>query len=170
MSEPAKEHEKIHKPAFVTSTGKLNYFRKARKPPAAGSATNCQSCPLERDSTPQDLAEDYTPDAPDDEIRKRPWFGRSTWWAFTEKICERRGRIYGTEGEIEYDSTTIKVHNFATGKTMGAWKPKRAQRSFIGCTLEEVLQSHAMVFAAEEARKQKKVVDWPSWPIDSDRK
>ncbi|KAK7537658.1 oxidoreductase family protein [Phyllosticta citricarpa] len=271
MSEPAKEHEKIHKPAFVTSTGKLNYFRKARKPPAAGSATNCQSCPLERDCTfsatniyverhlkngnakwpvkivnPEnedvlinegieaaekqllkDLAEDYTPDAPDDEIRKRPWFGRCVWesdndvcddqcvtitWeddsaanqfaktaqfhmvAFTEKICERRGRIYGTEGEIEYDSTTIKVHNFATGKTVthhpelrggghgggddglatqfvqavaavkdGRLEAEAAQRSFIGCTLEEVLQSHAMVFAAEEARKQKKVVDWPSW-------
>ncbi|KAK8172217.1 streptomycin biosynthesis protein StrI [Phyllosticta citrichinensis] len=271
MSEPAKEDEKIHKPAFVTSTGKLNYFRKARKPQAAGSATNCQSCPLEKDCTfsatkiyvernlksgnakwpvkivnPEnedilmnegieaaekqllkDLAEDYTPDTPDDEIRKRPWFGRCAWesdndvcddqcvtvsWeddpaanqfaktaqfhmvAFTEKICERRGRIYGTEGEIEYDSTTIKVHNFATGKTethhpelrggghgggddglatqfvqaVAAVKDGRlgveaAQRSFIGCTLEEVLQSHAMVFAAEEARRHRKVVDWPSW-------
>lgn len=37
--------------------------------------------------------------------------------AFTEKICERRGRIYGTRGEIEYDSATIKVHNFSTGYT-----------------------------------------------------
>lgn len=37
--------------------------------------------------------------------------------AFTEKICQRRGRIYGTKGEIEYDSETIKVHDFSTGET-----------------------------------------------------
>src|SRR5262249_10566848 len=37
--------------------------------------------------------------------------------AFTEDICERRGRIYGTNGEIEYDSRTIKVYNFSTGYT-----------------------------------------------------
>ncbi|KAK8252462.1 streptomycin biosynthesis protein StrI [Phyllosticta capitalensis] len=271
LSEPANADEKVHKPAHVTSTGKVNYFRKARKPSAAGTATNCLSCPMEKDCTfsakkiyverhlrkgkakwpvkivnPEneeilinegveaaeaallkDLADDHAPDMPDEDVRKRPWFGRCVWesdndvcddqcvtitWeddlpsnqfaktaqfhmvAFTEKICERRGRIYGTEGEIEYDSATIQVHNFATDKTgthypelrggghgggddglatqfvqaVAAVKDGRlgveaAQRSFIGCTLEEVLQSHAMVFAAEEARKEKKVVDWPSW-------
>lgn len=35
----------------------------------------------------------------------------------TAKICERRGRIYGTAGEIFYDSTTIQIHSFATGHT-----------------------------------------------------
>lgn len=35
----------------------------------------------------------------------------------TAKICERRGRVYGTKGEITYDSTTIQVHSFATGDT-----------------------------------------------------
>jgi hypothetical protein len=38
-----------------------------------------------------------------------------------------------------------------------------AQKEFIGCSLEEVIRSHAMVFAAEEARKEKIVVDFPSW-------
>jgi hypothetical protein len=38
-----------------------------------------------------------------------------------------------------------------------------AQQEFIGCSLEEVIRSHAMVFAAEEARKEKIVVDFPSW-------
>ena len=31
--------------------------------------------------------------------------------------CERRGRIYGTLGEISYDSSTITVHTFDTNKT-----------------------------------------------------
>ncbi|KAL1607140.1 hypothetical protein SLS59_002844 [Nothophoma quercina] len=38
--------------------------------------------------------------------------------AHTEKQCERRGRIYGTKGEIEYDSTTITIYDFASGKTV----------------------------------------------------
>lgn len=114
--------------------------------------------------------------------------------AFTEKICERRGRIYGTHGEIEYDSTTIKVHNFSTGQTKthsphiaggghgggdeglarqfllavdavdsGAMSVADAQREFLGCDLEEAFRSHAMVFAAEEARTKRQVVDWKKW-------
>ena len=38
-----------------------------------------------------------------------------------------------------------------------------AQQEFIGCSLEEVIRSHAMVFAAEEARKERIVLDFPSW-------
>lgn len=38
-----------------------------------------------------------------------------------------------------------------------------AQREYVGCTLEEVIRSHAMVFAAEEARKKKIVLDFPMW-------
>jgi hypothetical protein len=38
-----------------------------------------------------------------------------------------------------------------------------AQKQYIGCSLEEVIRSHAMVFAAEEARKKKIVLDFPSW-------
>ena len=114
--------------------------------------------------------------------------------AFTEKICERRGRIYGTKGEIEYDSTSIKVHNFSTGETKthnphiaggghgggdeglarqflmavnavdsGELSAADAQVKFLGCDLEEAFRSHAMVFAAEEARTKRLVVDWKKW-------
>lgn len=114
--------------------------------------------------------------------------------AFTEKQCERRGRVYGSEGEIEYDGKAITVHNFATKETqthhpqqlggkhgggdkglvqqfvkaIHAVKSKTssvedAQKTHIGCTMEDIIRSHAMVFAAEEARKQKKVIDWKKW-------
>ncbi|KAF3050233.1 hypothetical protein E8E11_010346 [Didymella keratinophila] len=114
--------------------------------------------------------------------------------AHTEKQCERRGRIYGTKGEIEYDSTTISVHDFATGKTtkhvphaaggghgggdaglvrqflmaVDAVEQERmstneAQRTYLGCDLQEAFLSHAVVFAAEDARRKRKVVDWPAW-------
>lgn len=38
-----------------------------------------------------------------------------------------------------------------------------AQRVYVGCTVEETIRSHAMVFAAEEARRGKKVVHWGEW-------
>jgi len=186
------------------------------------------------------LREDYGPDTPDEEVKKRPWFGRCVWecdndvcddqvvtmtWeddalpsgksatkdengeigglngrgaktalfhmvAPTENICERRGRIYGTDGEITYDSNKISVYNFATGyrkdhmpKQMGGghgggddglalnfinavkavkegMEASEAQRVHLGCGLEELVRSHVAVFMAEEARTQKKVVDW----------
>jgi hypothetical protein len=40
---------------------------------------------------------------------------------------------------------------------------EEAQRVHVGCSLEEVIRSHAMVFAAEEARRGKKVLDFPEW-------
>lgn len=40
---------------------------------------------------------------------------------------------------------------------------EKAQNEYLGCTLEEVLRSHAMVFAAEEARVERKVLDWEEW-------
>ncbi|KZM18301.1 uncharacterized protein EKO05_0005157 [Ascochyta rabiei] len=114
--------------------------------------------------------------------------------AHTEKQCERRGRIYGTKGEIEYDSTTISVHDFATAKTVshkphfaggghgggdaglarqflmavdavdeGGVGTHEAQRAFLGCDLEEAFRSHAVVFAAEDARTEKRVVEWKRW-------
>ncbi|KAH7039747.1 uncharacterized protein B0I36DRAFT_234338 [Microdochium trichocladiopsis] len=43
------------------------------------------------------------------------------------------------------------------------WSAPEAQHEFIGCTLEELVRSHAMVFAAEEARRDKTVVDWRTW-------
>ena len=114
--------------------------------------------------------------------------------ASTEKQCERRGRVYGTRGEIEYDSKTIRAYDFASKKaqTHHPHQPggghgggdgglaqqfvkairavqrqemsvTEAQKSHIGCTIEDVIRSHAMVFAAEEARRERKVVDWAEW-------
>lgn len=114
--------------------------------------------------------------------------------ASTEKQCERRGRIYGTKGEIEYNSKTIRVYDFASKhaqihhpeqpggghgggdaglvqqfvkacQAVGTQKMNvtEAQRVHIGCTLDDVIRSHAMVFAAEEARNEKKVIDWANW-------
>lgn len=38
-----------------------------------------------------------------------------------------------------------------------------AQKEYIGCGVEEIIRSHAAVFAAEEARKGRLVVDFKSW-------
>lgn len=115
--------------------------------------------------------------------------------AHTEKKCERRGRIYGTLGELEYDSKVIKHHDFVTqtsktifsqekisgghgggdqGLTVNFVKAvhgvknklesvEEAQKKWIGCSIEDVIWSHGMVFAAEEARNERKVVDLKSW-------
>ena len=118
--------------------------------------------------------------------------------ASTEKLCERRGRVYGTKGEIEYDSTVIRVYDFETKEAqihsphqpggghgggdaglalaffnavqdvkLQAKDVQEAQQVHIGCTLEEIIRSHAMVFAAEEARKERKVVRWLEWWHDN---
>lgn len=114
--------------------------------------------------------------------------------ANTEAQCERRGRVYGTLGEISYDSHIIRVFNFATKQAkeyhplqlggghgggdlglaqgfaeavksvkQGSKGVEEAQTSFLGCTLEEVVRSHGMVFAAEEARRGEQVVRWREW-------
>jgi predicted dehydrogenase len=275
--------EPPHLPTSVTSTGSLNVFRRARKPTAAGSATNCLSCPIEptckhsaksiyvekhfefrnlgwpvkiavpeiedlwekqgkdvaRERLLSVLGQDFDENTPDEDVKAKPWFGRCvyesdndvcddqvvtlTWEddplpnengaradesevgglsgrgaktalfhmiAPTEKICERRGRIYGTDGEVTYDSTTISVYNFATGYTK-TYKPKQmggghgggddglainyvnaiqavkngmgaeeAQRIHLGCDLEEVVRSHVAVFMADSARTGKRLVEW----------
>jgi len=43
------------------------------------------------------------------------------------------------------------------------WAVDTAQKEIIGCTLDEVLRSHAMVFAAEEARSRGATVEWSQW-------
>lgn len=109
--------------------------------------------------------------------------------------CERRGRIYGTNGEIYYDSKSITVHDFDNDTTRtynpevpknshhgggddgltqqfvkavaasmeGKMSVQQAQVEYMGCTMEEIIRSHAAVFAAEEARREKKVVSWLDW-------
>jgi predicted dehydrogenase len=116
----------------------------------------------------------------------------------TQAQCERRGKIYGSHGEISYDSRQIDVCTFAdeTARThviakqdaevekshgggdfglaqafveaveradSGEMSVEEAQRRFVGCDLDEIIRSHAVVFAAEEARMSKKVVDFKAW-------
>ncbi|KAI8629159.1 NAD(P)-binding protein [Xylariaceae sp. FL1651] len=282
-SAPSGSDGPPHLPTSVSSTGSLQFFRKSRKPRAAGNATNCFSCPAEIDciysskkiyigpehmgletgntSWPisvvipdiesfggdieqakaallPKLAEDYDGSTPQEVIDSKNWFGRCVFesdndvcdeqvvtiaWdddplpsssttskdsvgargakqamfhmiAQTKKQCERFTHVYGTEGEIYADSKTITVEDFRTGKTKtyrpkleslghgggdhgltrqfvlavdkvknGGWKAQQAQREFIGCSLEEIIRSHAMVFAAEEARKNGKTVNWKAW-------
>jgi predicted dehydrogenase len=109
--------------------------------------------------------------------------------------CERRGWIYGTKGEIYYDSSRITLHDFEnnTTNTFNPEVPKNshhgggdgglteqfvkavtavkngdmpvqeAQTRYLGVTVEECIRSHAAVFAAEDARKEKRVVQWEDW-------
>lgn len=113
--------------------------------------------------------------------------------------CERRGHIYGTKGEIYYDSTKITLNDFENNgtrtyrpevpknshhgggddgltqqfiKAVAAVKNETkdvqdAQIEFLGVTLEEVIRSHAAVFAAEDARLGRKVVHWKDWWQDN---
>ena len=116
----------------------------------------------------------------------------------TEKQCQRRGRVYGTKGEVEYDSRNIRIFNFEGEKVTthqlpkqspeeekahgggdfglakqfvaavekvkrGEMEAREAQKLYVGCDLEEIVRSHAVVFAAEEARIEGKVVDWQEW-------
>ncbi|KAI0405017.1 NAD(P)-binding protein [Xylaria palmicola] len=272
-----------HLPTSVTSTGSVQFFRKGRKPKAAGSATNCLSCPAEPDClysskriyvSPKHmgvetgnvrwpisivlpdiesfggdidraraailskLAEDYDGSTPQEVVDGQNWFGRCvfesdndvcdeqvvvlTWdddplpgsasaagdamgsrgakqatfhmVAQTKKQCQRFTHVYGTEGEVYADSKTIAIEDFRTGETRtykpqleslghgggdhgltrqfilavdrvknGGWAAAEAQRVFIGCSLEEIIRSHAMVFAAEEARREKRTVNWKDW-------
>ncbi|KAI1294468.1 NAD(P)-binding protein [Xylaria venustula] len=277
MCSPAPgSHAPEHLPSSVTSTGSLQFFRKSRKPKAAGDATNCLNCPAEPDClysskkvyiSPKHqgietgntrwpisvvlpdiesfggdidkaktamltkLAEDYDSSTPQGVIDGRNWFGRCvfesdndvcdeqvvvmTWEddplpnssairgakqatfhmiAQTKRQCQRYTHLYGTEGEIYADSKTITIEDFRTGETKtyqpkleslghgggdhglarqfvlavdrvknGGWKAGDAQKEFIGCSLEEIIRSHAMVFAAEEARRAGKTVDWKAW-------
>ncbi|KAF2665890.1 streptomycin biosynthesis protein StrI [Microthyrium microscopicum] len=283
-SPPPGSSEEPHLPSQIASTGSLRYFRKARKPAAAGDATNCLSCPIEescefsanniyvkkhldvnntkwpvkivlpdvedllraqgaaktRNQLLDILREDYSPTTSPDEIEARQWYGRCVYesdndvcddqtvtieWAddplpttntnntntelghrgaktalfhmvaLTEAICARRGRIYGTKGELSYDSQDISVYSFATGQTTvhhvpapqdsghgggddalalnmvkavsavqaGEMDVDAAQWAFLGVDLDEIVRSHAAVFAAEDARTKGVVVQWDEW-------
>ena len=113
--------------------------------------------------------------------------------------CERRGWIYGTSGEIYYDSTKIIVNDFVKNGTReyrpevpknshhgggddgltqqfvkavaavknGTKDVQDAQVEYLGVTLEEVIRSHAAVFLAEEARRERRVVNWQQWWDDN---
>jgi hypothetical protein len=281
---PTSAQQKPQLPTSVTATGSLVHFKNTHKPPAAGNATNCLSCPLESECQysarkiyyerglraglggwpvnivlpdieeylgqeglkgtekrlMEVLSEDYDASATSKrDIESRSWYGRCVYeadndvcdnqtvtisWdddpnpqpysneivvkgtgrgaktatfhmtAFSEAISLRKTHIYGTKGEIEANSTTITVRDFITGKSKVHRPPiaggahgggddglarqfilaidmvknhgmtvEEAQGAHVGCTAEDIIRSHALVFAAEEARTSKKVVSWEQW-------
>lgn len=53
---------------------------------------------------------------------------------------------------------------YAIEKMKNDWlTPRMAQDQHIGCTVEDMLRSHAAVFMAEEARLQNRTIDWTEW-------
>lgn len=283
LCSPPKADSKAtpHLPSFISSTGALAHFRKARKPEKAGPATNCLSCPAEpecnfsaekiyrdrwlrqnrdtgwplkivmpeiedivssqgwkvaEEKLMEKLGEDYDRNVlSDEQVTSRGWYGRCVYesdndvmdeqvvtmaWTddplpgqeigrgpktalfhmtyATQAQCERRGKIYGEHGEISYDSKQINVYTFADetvrehviakqdpevekshgggdfgltrafveaveSSDSGEMSVEEAQARFVGCDLDEIIRSHAVVFAAEEARMGKKVVDFKTW-------
>jgi predicted dehydrogenase len=112
-----------------------------------------------------------------------------TMVAFTEAVCSRQTRIHGTKGELTGDMETFSVFDFSTRKTtkytpaspdvdagshghgggdiglVSTFVKAVASRdqSLLGVTPQEVLQSHLMVFAAETARREGKVLSYPEY-------
>lgn len=50
-----------------------------------------------------------------------------------------------------------------------AMPASEVQGRYIGCTLDDAIRGHAMVFAAEEARPEEKVIRWQDWWIEKTR-
>lgn len=102
-----------------------------------------------------------------------------TMVAFSSTICERQTRLHFTHGEIVGDMNKYTVTDFRRTTTK-TYAPSRLGghgggdvgliRAFVeavrsgnqhvlGTTVEEVLQSHLTVFAAEASRKEGRVVN-----------
>jgi len=107
--------------------------------------------------------------------------------AFSEDICTRKTRIYGTLGELDCDGHKIRMVEFKDPKLTpqiihpeseftiskmaghggGDWylfdsfvaAVAHNDPSLILSGPKETLESHLLVFAAEKARRENKVVD-----------
>ncbi|SPO01440.1 related to dehydrogenases and related proteins [Cephalotrichum gorgonifer] len=104
-----------------------------------------------------------------------------TMSAFTESECNRGTRIHGTKGELIGDMVSFTVFDFLTrtktthspaldggshgGGDMGLARAFVASvasndQAELGVTPGEILNSHLLVFAAETARREGRVVDF----------
>lgn len=103
-----------------------------------------------------------------------------TMVAFTDLICERQTRIHFTHGELVGDMSTFRTVDFRTtqgqkhhpamedrtghgGGDIGLIRSfvravKEGKQDILGTDVEEVLKSHLTVFAAEQSRKEGRVV------------
>ena len=103
-----------------------------------------------------------------------------TMVAYTSLVCERQTRLHFTHGEIVGDMNAFTVTDFRTGKRITHFPPNEGGghgggdlgliRTFIeavrlgdqtvlGVDVNEILTSHLTVFAAEQSRKEGRVVD-----------
>eukprot|EP00386_Alphamonas_edax_P012953 GDKI01040175.1.p1 GENE.GDKI01040175.1~~GDKI01040175.1.p1 ORF type:complete len:658 (+),score=204.48 GDKI01040175.1:121-2094(+) len=104
--------------------------------------------------------------------------------AFSEAICQRFTKFYGTMGEIRGDSHSIEIFDFRTGKKT-VMTPQdieikgmtghgggdgflmqcfvdaaeKGDQALLHVTPQQVLDSHLCVFAGEDARKTGVVID-----------
>ncbi|KAI9362965.1 streptomycin biosynthesis protein StrI [Zopfochytrium polystomum] len=107
-----------------------------------------------------------------------------TMMAFTKDVSRRTTRIHGSNGEIVGDMQSFEVFDFgtrrrrvvnpyltnATGSNSGhgggdhgiartfLQAVAKGDASLLGCTVDDVFDSHAIVFAAEAARREGVVV------------
>ncbi|KAJ3309794.1 hypothetical protein HDV04_005643 [Boothiomyces sp. JEL0838] len=110
-----------------------------------------------------------------------------TMIAHTQDICKRKTRIFGTDGEIDFNGNDIKVYNFTTGKQTIITREElnfteeghgggdiglisdfikavgNKDQGIIRAGVQETLDSHLIVFCAEEARLLNKVIDFQEW-------
>lgn len=108
-----------------------------------------------------------------------------TMTAFTGELTKGRAtQIHGTHGEIHGDSRFVRVHNYRTGKTdeydtaqsgntilsghgggdkgvMDSFTAaiQNSDQSLVDTSAENALASHEIVFAAEKARLERRVVE-----------
>ncbi|CAD0015666.1 unnamed protein product, partial [Aureobasidium pullulans] len=188
-SPPPGTNHPPHVPASVASFGSLKQFQQSRKPASAGTATNCLRCPIEKTSNaglpcpegndpPARMAKTASfhmiaQTEKQCERRGRIYGEKGeisydgtliTIYDFSTGQFQHHHphRPGGGHGGGDYGLATqfLKAINAVKSKEMSI---EEAQTTHLGCTLEEVIRSHALVFAAEEARLENKVVDWQQW-------
>ncbi|TFK43375.1 hypothetical protein BDQ12DRAFT_176526 [Crucibulum laeve] len=224
------------KPARVSSFGSLQHFRKSGKPTAAGNATRCLDCPVEKDCPysakklyldpvshgntgwPVETIVDGLPDIENvtDALKNGPYgkcvyesdndvcdhqvvnmeFSNGTTASFTmvaysSVICERQTRMHFSHGEIVGNMHTFTVTDFRkhtskvhrpnseggghgggdTGLIRAFVEAVRTGRQEeLGTSVEEVLNSHLTVFAAETSRKEGRVIDCGAFETEAREK
>jgi len=103
-----------------------------------------------------------------------------TMVAYTKLVCERQTRLHFTHGEIVGDMNTFTVTDFRTRRTTVHQPPheggghgggdlglmrafveavRTRQQELLGTDVTDVLRSHLTVFAAEQSRKTRSVID-----------
>lgn len=76
--------------------------------------------------------------------------------------------VYATHqtDDIRNDRDERLTHDFirAVAKVKsGQMKANEAQRAHLGCTIEDLIRSHLVVFWAEESRKKGRILEWGEW-------